>query len=98
MPKSTDAVLLALIATLEQRAQTKGKKSIVKGVVARLADAEANPALIAEIAALRKKNNGHAPAPDQTEASKAEASKTAKPKAAGPKAVAPEAPTVPGQP
>jgi hypothetical protein len=88
MAKSTDAVLLALIATLEQRAQAKGEKSIVKGLVARLAEAEVNPALIAEIAALRKKKSSHAPAPDKTEASNG-----AKSKAAASKAAAPEAPT-----
>lgn len=67
MTKSVDAVLMALIVTLEERAKAKGEKSIVKGVAARLADAGASPALIAEIAALRKKKaDGQAPA--QTEA------------------------------
>jgi ribosomal protein L18E len=88
MTKSTDAVLLALLATLEQRAQAKGDKSIVKGVVARLSDTGANPALVAEIAALRKK---------KASAAKTIASEKAKPKkVADLKVVGPEEPAVQG--
>ena len=55
MTKSMDAVVLALIATLDERAKKNGDKSIVKSVVGRLADAGASKELIAEITALRRK-------------------------------------------
>jgi hypothetical protein len=107
MTESADAVLLALIATLEQRAKARGEKSVVKGVAARLADAGANPALIAEIEGLRKKK-ADAPAPAKAPTTvrtqaKARAvadtkppAKAAKSKPAGPKAKAPEQPAVQG--
>lgn len=93
MTKSTDAVLLALIATLEQRAQAKGDKSIVKGVIARLADASASPALIAEIAALRKKKASAAKAASPE---KAKPREKAKPKVAELEAAGSKDPAVEG--
>jgi hypothetical protein len=60
MAKSMDAAVLALIAVLDERAKKNGEKSIVKGIVARLADAGASKELIAEIAALRPKKTAKA--------------------------------------
>jgi len=58
MTKSPDPTVLALLATLEERARKNGEKSIVKSVVGRLADAGGNDELITAIAALRPKKPG----------------------------------------
>ena len=55
MTKSMDAAVLALIAVLDERAKKSGEKSVVKSVVARLAEAGVSKELIAEISALRPK-------------------------------------------
>jgi hypothetical protein len=52
MAHSLDAVTLALLATLEARAKKNGEKSILKGVVGRLAEAGGHDDLIAAISAL----------------------------------------------
>jgi hypothetical protein len=51
--KPTDPVLLALIATLDERARKSGGKSIIKRVVARLTAADVDKAVVAEVAALK---------------------------------------------
>jgi hypothetical protein len=47
--------MLALLATLERRAKKAGEKSVVKGVVARLAAAGADRELIAKISTVGSK-------------------------------------------
>jgi hypothetical protein len=51
--KSQDQVLLALIATLDDDARKRGRKSVIKRVVSRLVAAGADDATIATITALR---------------------------------------------
>jgi hypothetical protein len=82
---------LALLATLEQRARAKGDKSIVKGVVGRLADTGAKPELIAEIAALRHKKTDAAKA-----IAKTNTPAKAKAKVGEIKAASPEEPVIQG--
>jgi hypothetical protein len=88
MSKSPDAALLALIATLEERAKKNGEKSIVKGVVGRLEQAGASQDLIGEISALRPKKAAAVkaapkadPAPKVNGKANAEAPKAADPEA-----------------
>jgi hypothetical protein len=68
MAKSVDSTLLALLATLEERARKNGEKSIIKSVIGRLSSDDANDHLIAEIAALRPKKAGAAKSVAETKA------------------------------
>jgi len=51
--KAQDQVLLALIATLDEDAKKRGRKSVIKRVVSRLVAAGADEATVAWVAALR---------------------------------------------
>jgi hypothetical protein len=76
MAKSVDSTLLALLATLEERARKNGEKSIVKSVIGRLADEGADDHLIAEIAALRPKKAGASKSAAETKAPRKSNGKT----------------------
>ncbi len=52
MSNSQNELVLALLATLEEQAQKKGKKSVVKAVAGHLRKAGADDALISEVEAL----------------------------------------------
>jgi hypothetical protein len=52
MSNSPNQLVLALLATLEEQAQKKGKKSVVKAVAAHLRKAGADEALVGEVEAL----------------------------------------------
>jgi hypothetical protein len=93
MTKSLDPTVLALLATLEERAKKGGEKSIIKGVLGRLASAGANDELIAEISALRPKKAGGAKSVAETKGPR-KANGKAKGDVAG-KAI-PETPTAVG--
>jgi hypothetical protein len=53
MADSSNTVAIALLATLEEKAKKKGKKSIVKSVLRRLRAEGAEARLLIEVAALR---------------------------------------------
>jgi hypothetical protein len=53
MDNVLDPTLSALLATLEDRAKKHGEKSILRGVIERLAASGADEALVAQVSALR---------------------------------------------